>query len=284
MKPGIFLIIDDSNSQCGITDRLKTAVGLCYVARLNGLDFRLIHSAGFDLRDYLAPNRTDWSAELSDISSVPGETQEIRYVAPYTDLPEFRKDRQYICREYIGNNLIEKWNVPDWQSVWRELFWEMFAPTELVRSALASSGMPEQYNAVAVRFINSLGHTENAAYNSPFEPETQERLIDAVLSRIAEIENDPALPLIVYSDSARFLKAAAANGCLTTDINGIGNIMNENAGDSVVLGTFVNMLQMSRAEKVFSVLRMEGFPENSLYKTQYPRYAAIIGDRPFIRL
>ena len=28
---------------------------------------------------------------------------------------------------------------------------------------------------------------------------------------------------------------------------------------------------------------LEGIPENSLYKSQYPRYAAIIGDRPFIR-
>ena len=28
MKTGIFLIIDEDNSRCGITDRLKTAIGL----------------------------------------------------------------------------------------------------------------------------------------------------------------------------------------------------------------------------------------------------------------
>ena len=33
------------------------------------------------------------------------------------------------------------------------------------------------------------------------------------------------------------------------------------------------------AEKVYSILHLEGFPQNSLYNTQYPRYAAIIGTR-----
>ena len=57
MKTGIFLIIDEDNSRCGITDRLKTAVGLCYAARCNDIGFHFIHRAGFDLRRYLLPNR-----------------------------------------------------------------------------------------------------------------------------------------------------------------------------------------------------------------------------------
>ena len=284
MKDGIYFIIDDANSKCGITDRLKAAVGLCYVARLNGLDFRFIHRAGFDIRDYLAPNRIDWSAELSDISADPEKIREIRYVAPYRDLPEFRKGVQYICKKYVGNNIIEKWGVSNWQKVWRELFWEMFAPTALVRDELAACELPERYSAVVIRFINSLGHTENADYNAPFPPEMQERLIEAALLRIAECERGSDAPIVVYSDSARFLTAAAANGYRITDVNGIGNIMNRGLGEYVTLRTFVNLFQMSRAERVVSILNLDGFPANSLYKTQYPRYAAIIGDRPFVRL
>lgn len=281
MKDGIFLLIDDGNSQCGITDRLKTAVGLCYVARLHGLDFRFIHSAGFDLRDYLAPNKIDWSAELSDISP---DAEEIRYIFPYTDLPEFKKGVQYVCREYIGNNLIEKRDVPEWQKVWRELFWDMFTPTERVRNALLSCSMPERYSVVVARFINSLGHTEDADYNSPFTEEMQRRLIDAVLLKVAECEKESEFPIVIYSDSAVFLEAAAAKGYMITDTNGIGNIMNGNVGEYVTLRTFVNMFQMAKAEKIYSILHVDGFPENSLYNTQYPRYAAIIGDRPFVRI
>lgn len=67
-KDGIYLIIDKGNCRCGITDRLKTAVGLCYLARQNGIGFYFIHRAGFDIRDYLVPYKIPWAAELADIS------------------------------------------------------------------------------------------------------------------------------------------------------------------------------------------------------------------------
>ena len=284
MKNGIFFIIDDTNSNCGITDRLKAAVGLCYAAQTHGLDFYFIHQAGFDLRDYLAPNRIDWSAELSDITDDPKKKQQIRYIAPYTDFPAFREDMQYICTEYIGNNLLEKQNVPDWQRVWQELFHDMFTPAKLVLDALSACTMPERYTAIVARFINSLGHTEDAGYNAPFPAEMQEKLIDAVLAKAEECAMKSEAPAVLWSDSARFLQAAASRGFLTTDINGIGNIMNRNVGDYVTLRTFVNLFQIAQAETVYSILHVDGFPENSLYNTQYPRYAAIIGDRPFFRI
>ena len=282
-KDGIYFIIDNNNCRCGITDRLKAAVGLYYLARIHGLNFHFIHQASFDLRDYLAPNKVPWSAELSDLSPFHEKRREIKYVAPYTDLPEFQKGYQYICRRYIGNNLIEKWDVPDWKTVWRELFWELFTPTEIVRKGMAAESLPEHYSAVVIRFINSLGHTENADYNKPFDPDMQQKLIEAALEKVAACSEASEFPIIVYSDSARFLKEAASSGFKTTDINGIGNIMNENIGDYVTLRTFVNMFQMSEAEQVYSILHLDGLPENSLYKTQYPRYAAIIGNKPFIR-
>ena len=284
MKDGIFFIIDDSNSRCGITDRLKAAVGLCYAARMNGLDFRFIHRAGFDIRDYLAPNRIPWSAEMSDLSDLPGEKREIKYLVPYTDLKGLKKGVQYVCKRYVGNNIMEKWDVPDWKRLWRDLFWDMFTPSDAVTDALKSCDTPERYTAVVVRFINSLGHAEDTLYNSPLPPDMQEKLIDAVLLRVAECEKGSDHRIVVYSDSARFLERARASGYMITDANGIGNIMNGDVGDYVILRTFVNMLQMAKAEKICSVLHIDGFPENSLYRTQYPRYAAIIGDRPFIRL
>ena len=195
----------------------------------------------------------------------------------------FREDLQYVCRRYIGNNILEKRNVPDWQRIWRELFWDLFTPTENVCRALASDGLPERYTAVVVRFINSLGRTEDADYNEPFPPEIQEKLLDAAMRKVVACAEASPFPAVVYSDSARFLEVAARNGFLTTDVNGIGNVMNKNVGDYVILRTFVNLLQMAGAEQIYSVLRLDGLPENSLYRTQYPRYAAIIGDRPFIR-
>ncbi len=283
MKTGIFYIIDDTNSQNGITDRLKVAVGLYYVAKKNDIGFYFIHQAGFDIRDYLLPNKVDWSAGVSEISKLPWKTQKIRYNTELLDM-HFDPAKQYICKKGIGKNIIEMTGVPDWQRIWRELFRELFKPDEKVLQALAERSMPERYSVVNARFINSLGTFETADYNAPLPEKEQELLIEKVLLKVKECEQDSDAPIVVLSDSVKFLKAAQENGFRIFDPDGIGHIMNRGIGERVYLDTFVNFFLTARAEKIYSILNVDGVPDNSLYKTQYPRYAAIIGDKPFIRL
>ena len=89
---GIYFIVDENNSHCGITDRLKAAVGLCFVAKQNGMDFKFIHRAGFDFRDFLIPNKINWSAELSDITHFPWRKKNIIYYPPFNNFPVFNDD------------------------------------------------------------------------------------------------------------------------------------------------------------------------------------------------
>lgn len=283
-ESGIYLIIDENNSHCGITDRLKAAVGLCYVAKQNNLNFKLIHRAGFDLREYLIPNKINWSADLSDITRFPWRKKKIIYHPPLNDYPDFKNNIQYICKDYIGKNIIEMKGIPDWQKLWRDLFWDMFKPSPKVMDTLDQISLPDRYAVVNVRFINALGFCEATDYNAPFPEEIQERIIQSVLSKIAECERESDVPIVLYSDSVRFLRIAEEKGYQICNPDGVGHIMTKGIGDMVNLMTFVFMLQMSKAEKVYSILNLENLPSNSLYKSQYPRYAAIIGDKPFIRL
>lgn len=280
----LYLVIDQTNSQCGITDRIKTAVGLYWVARRNGTGFRFIHTAGFDIRRYLVPNKVQWSAELSDIPWFPLRKRNFAYCPPFDAVPRLRRGMDYVCKEYIGKNIMEMLEVPDWQRVWREAFHDLFSPSELVRETLAGEDFPDRFVVVNARFINSLGQSENVAYNSPLPPEEKDRLIDAVLAKVAWCQKESDAPVVVYSDSVAFLKAASESGFRICDPAGVGNIMNPGMSDHVKLMTFVNLYRMAGAEKIYSILNLDGFPANSLYKTQYPRYAAIIGDRPFIRI
>jgi len=285
-KGCVYLVIDDSNRNQGITDRLKTAVGLCYLSRRSGVDFKFVHRAGFDFRDYLKPNKIDWSAEFSEL---PRTFEPFCYLPPYDALPEFEPGKAYLCKDFIGRNVIESSNVPDWERVWRELFWEMFTPTDRVLDALARNETPERYAVVNARFVNSLGVFEDVPlYNEPFPPETQARIIEATLAKVEECAEDFAkesdAPIVVYSDSVRFLNAAAERGFLVCNPEGIGHIMNYGVDEIVYLKTFVNLFWCARAEKIYSILHVDGVPEKSLYKTQFPRYAAIIGDKPFVRV
>ena len=68
---GIYFVIDDRNCRGGMTDRLKAAVGLYYLARSNEVPYKFINTAEFDIRDYLVPNRVDWSAEPSEVGWLP---------------------------------------------------------------------------------------------------------------------------------------------------------------------------------------------------------------------
>lgn len=281
---GLYLVMDDRNSHNGITDRFKAIVGLYYIAKCNHVDFHLIHHAGFDMREYLQPNEIFWSAERSDIPLLPWRAAEIKYLMPLSEIPSLEQNKQYVCRHYIGKNIIEIMDVPDWQHIWRELFWELFTPSKIVEDALDQTNVPEHYTAVNVRFINSLGTFENADYNTPLIPEKQEELIGAVLKKVAECETTADSPVVVSSDSVRFLKTAAEAGFRTIDTDGIGHIMNPGIDRDVCLKTFVNFFLLARADKIYSILHADGIPENSLYKSQYPRYAAIVGDKPFVRI
>ncbi len=225
-KNGLYLIMNEWNSPNGITDRFKAIVGSYYIAKCNGIDFHLIHRAGFDIRDYLQPNIVPWSAELSDFSILPWRTEKISYLPPYSSVPIVNKEKQYICRKYIGKNNMEIMGIKDWQNKWRELFLELFIPTQRVMDALADTDIPEHYTAVNVHFINSLGTFEKTSYNTPLPEEDQEKLIAAVLKKISNCQEMAESPIIVSSDSIRFLDVAAEKGFRTIDPAGTGHIMN----------------------------------------------------------
>lgn len=282
-KNGLYFVIDRQCS-CGITDRLKAAVGLYYLARNHNIRFRFIHTAGFDIREYLQPNTVPWGAELSELAFFPWNATRFTYAQPYDNIPQFLPGHQYICRSFIGNNILEKQNVPDWENLWRKLFNELFVPARKVLDAMADSTLPENYAVVNARFINSLGRFEQVNYNAPLSEEIQLQLIDAVLKKVDECQKTTSAPVIVYSDSIRFLEAASAHGFQICDTSLIGHIADPNAGGRVLLGNFVNFFQIANASAVYSIRSVEGFPKNCLYTTQYPRYAAIVGNKPFIRV
>ncbi len=70
----------------------------------------------------------------------------------------------------------------------------------------------------------------------------------------------------------------------TVDPLTVAHIMHFECDEKICLYTFVYFLAMAQADKVYSILHVENIPEKTLYKTQYPRYAAIVGNKPFVRI
>lgn len=53
----LYFIIDPNIKHPGLVDRFKAIVGLFYVAKINGFDFKVIFNHPFKLEEYLSVNK-----------------------------------------------------------------------------------------------------------------------------------------------------------------------------------------------------------------------------------
>lgn len=142
----LYFIIDPNIKHPGLVDRFKAIVGLFYVAKINGFDFKVIFNHPFKLEEYLSVNKYNWIANQSELSY---SLQNVRLI-PYNGsgkIPRLSKTiKQYHVYCYIGYDIISSNHVLDAESVWRNLFLELFKPSQALNEclnccSLDSSGM-----------------------------------------------------------------------------------------------------------------------------------------------
>ena len=282
-EEGLFLIIDEKNPIGGLMDRLKAIVGLYYMAKQSGIPFRLIHRAGFNMSDYLVPASVQWEADYKDLSSSLLYTRRIRYKPPFKKLPELKHGLQYQCRDYWGKNLLEFIGIDDWRTLWRSLFFELFTPGRSLELNLRDKRPGHNYIAVHTRFVNSLGTFEDHPYNAPLPGEKADEVIRKTLERIDVLQQETGVGALLFSDSHFFLEQAASHGFEVAGTENIGHIKYADSMD-VSMKTFTDLFLMTEAQAVYSMLHVDDSVPDCLYRSQFPRYAAVIGDKPFIRV
>ena len=97
----LYFIIDPNIKHPGLVDRFKAIVGLFYVAKINGFDFKVIFNHPFKLEEYLSVNKYNWIANQSELSY---SLQNVRLI-PYNGsgkIPRLSKTiKQYHVYCYI---------------------------------------------------------------------------------------------------------------------------------------------------------------------------------------
>ncbi len=286
-KRGLFFIVDPETVHGGLTDQLKAIVGLYYIARENRVAFHMIHRGYGDIREFLVPNRVDWSCELSDLDQDPRRTEEFIYRYPWTELPVLESRRiQYQCRKYYPRNILQSLDVPQWNAVWHGLFHDLFRPSPYLQSLIDGDrgNLPERYNAVHVRFIDSLGYAEKEKYNRVLPPPDRDRLIREVTGTIRRLKDMSDLPFLVFSDSGLFLDSLGAEeGLIPMSSAHVANLAftDDNGARP---RTYLDLYRMSRAGTVWSVTGVEGFARDTLYESLFPLYTSVIGGGSFTRV
>ncbi len=267
----MYFWIDPTMKHPGLTDRFKAAVNVYYIAKVNNLKFKLIFDSPFNLSDYLIPaqKELDWRADVSCLSFVYPSSKMFSYNGQ-NDIPKLSNNiNQYICRNYIGYDMLLINKVENYEKVWGECFRELFKPSDRLNLELLKTGLIERsYVSVHFRFVNALEKFEEGYYNELSIGE-QEALIDRCLNALDVVKKREQSPVVVFSDSNRFRNIARQNGYIILD-GKVGHVSFVH-DDNVVMKTFVDYITLGRSKKVYRACAKE------LYGTVFSFYAALSG-------
>lgn len=273
----LYFIIDPEIKHPGLSDRYKAIVGCYYIAEQNGFDFKIIFETPFCLNDYLDVNQYNWVADRKDLSFSLKNSK----VIPYNGggkVPRLKRSvKQYHVYSYIGYDILEVNNVPDYKRLWGELYNSLFKPKDFIVRRIAKTGfVKDQYIAIHLRFVNALEHFEGDQFNDLSE-EKKESLIQRCMNGIKGIiAESGSLPVLVFSDSNVFLNRVRELPVHVLD-GEIGHISFENDRD-VFAKTFLDFYMISYARKIYVIHAPE------MYGTVFSYYAALAGNKDIITI
>ncbi|MEG2402743.1 MAG: hypothetical protein RSA66_08280 [Muribaculaceae bacterium] len=267
----LYFIIDPRICHPGLADRLKAIVGSYFIAKKNGFEFKIIFEHPFNLNKYLDQNEIDWVARASDLSYSLKNSRIIPYNGGGKVPHLSKKVKQYHIYSYIGYDILETNNIPNYQHLWGELFRSLFKPTKLLQDSLDLIPLKEnEFIAVHIRFVNALEHFEDNEFNiiSKEEKEDLIRRCDDAINKI--MISNPNSKVVVFSDSQIYLNHAKSRLDVIVLDGKIGHISFSN-NEEAVLKTFIDFFTISKSSFTIRLLAPE------IYATVFSYYAAISG-------
>lgn len=266
----IVLIFDPKRTHPGLVDRLKAIIGIYYISKINGYNFKILDTDHFKLDKYLTHNKTNWSISSYSICHSTYHIRLMNY-EPLQQIP-LLTSLEYHIYNYTGKNIIQCQNIPNWENIWHELFIELFKPSEYLEKSLKNNPFYNtKYIAVHIRFVNALELAEPKYSQRPLPSDEKQNLINSCITAITKLSLKSKLPVLVFSDSMQFLSISKENGFHVLDGN-IGHIT-YNKTDNIMLKTFTDLFMISKAESVISLRGKE------LYESAFPIYGALIGNK-----
>ena len=276
-KRTLVFYMDPKRRYPGLVDLLKAVVGCYYIANENGYHFKLFFETPFQLSRFLSPSHAinNWMMSPEERNTVDKLNTSVRLINYYGigDVPKLTKDR-YQVRNFIGWNILQRNNMPDWKERWHDLYHELFQPSEFLLKALERLYIKEnEYIAIHVRFVNALELAEPDYPQRPLNDHDRERLIDACIKKIQMLEMSTHSKALVFSDSNLFL-GRCRNFGFTVLEGQVGHITYDHA-EGTILKTFLDLYSIAMAKEVFSL------KDDNLYASAFPLYGSIIGGKKF---
>lgn len=274
----------DGRMNCGgMFDRLKGMVSIYALSIAQRKTFGINHVIPFCLEDYLQPNDYDWRCNNIQCSIIHN-TPIIAYPGNFSRLVNIRRESHFYSGYDIIDQINEYYNTT---FEFGDLYRQLFKPTPHLQAkideSLAQIG-GTKFISIHLRIVNLLGDkTERLKVFGQMKPTEAKSLLNDLRILILNIIYDnPECKIVLATDSnifRQYIKEQIPSDimyCVPGKITHIGN--SDNVSDEEALKMFVDYYLLSMSEKVYSIVG------RGLYSSQFPLYAAIIGNKPFERI
>ena len=281
-------MVDGKVGHGGMFDRLKGAISIYAVSKVQQKDFRIFFDYPFELQKYLEPNEYNWIVDKDDVVySYPQSRPLFLYGECYYPFRLF-KNRNCEAHFYYGYNSLEIINERygtnyDWGTLYRELF----KPTPYLQQYIDhyKKEVGKNYIVIHTRFLNLLGDKVETNINPELPQHERQVLMKRICRAIEELikknqNNQEQLRIMLASDSMTFIEYMKT---MMPEIYVVPGVVRhiDTAGitnDSENIKMFLDYYLISGANKVYNIVA------KGMWPSAFPEYAAKIGGIEFERI
>ena len=277
-------MVDGKVGHGGMFDRLKGAISVYAVSKVQKKDFRINFTYPFELQKYLEPNWYDWTIEKKDVVySFPHSRPLFLYGECYAPdrLFKNRKCEAHFYYGYDSLNVINERCGTDFE--WGQLYRELFKPTVYLQQYIDHyrQELGREYIVVHTRFLNLLGDKVETDINPELPQPERDRLMSQMRDKNKELaKKNNSMRVMLASDSMTFIEYMKREMPEIYVIPGMVKHI-DTAGetnDAENIKMFLDYYLISYAKKVYSLVG------KGMWPSAFPEYAAKIGAIEFMRI
>ena len=282
-KNGNVFMVDGRVGHGGMFDRLKGAISVYAISKIQKKDFYINFCYPFELQKYLVPNEYNWLIDKNDvIYSYPYSRPLFLYGECYHPTRLFKK-RTGQTHFYYGYDSLSDINAKygtDYE--WGKMYRELFKPTPYLQQYidLYQNEIGRDYMVIHTRFLNLLGDKVETAINPELPADKKVILMEQMLSKIEELSAYSKMRVMLASDSMTFIgymkKKMPDLYVVPGQVKHIDTAGETNDAENIKM--FIDYYLISGAKMVYNIVG-EG-----MWSSAFPEYAAKIGGTSFKRV
>ena len=286
----VIVMLDNKIMHGGLVDRLKGIVSGAMIAEELNLDFKiLVDDNTFNLFEFLVPVKQQIVAKKSDVSfnyfsSKPILMYNLFKLNKENILRRFKNRKQFHLYNNmdVTNRFFPELNETQLHAKWRDTFLRLFKFDEYFHNYWKKNiGMFRVYG-IHLRFMSLLGDFDEIV-NNEMEKNDKEKLVTECIEGVIKImQQHDGEKYVVVADSVYFLerlKLSVQGSDLTEKLfipAGIIGHIDIVQYESVLQKAILDFYLLSRCLKVFQI------KGNKMHNSQYCRYAALLGNVPYV--